>query len=407
MGDFYESHPYPPPVDDAATYRRRWDDLRRRCDAHLFWPGASYSDDRSVLVAGCGTVQAVHYALRWPRARIVGIDASARSLEFARTLKRRHALHNLELHQLTVERAGELECRFDRVVCTGVLHHLADPPAGLQALRDVLEVGGALHLMVYAPYGRAGVYLLQEYCRQLGVGWSRVELDELAASLKALPESHPIVPLLHSSPDFANRDALADALLHPRDRAYCVPQVMALLSDTGLVFGRWVRQAPYLPDCGALAVTPHARILDPMAPCRQYEALELFRGSMVRHSAIAYRSDAPAESHAVDFEGDAWREFVPLRLLDTLTLRERLPAGSAAVLINRSHTFPDLYLPIDQREADLLDRVDGRRTLGELCARHDASDATRTFFRRLYRWDQVVFDTSKGGRENGAKEGGI
>lgn len=33
----------------------------------------------------------------------------------------------------------------------GVLHHLPDPDAGLRALRDVLEVSGALQLMVYAP----------------------------------------------------------------------------------------------------------------------------------------------------------------------------------------------------------------------------------------------------------------
>lgn len=404
VGDFYESHPYPPPVDDVAAYRRRWDDHRRRCDAHLFWPGVSDRGDRSILVAGCGTVQAVHYALRWPRARIVGIDSSVRSLEFARALKRRHVLHNLELHQLTVERVGELECRFDRIVCTGVLHHLADPPAALRTLRDVLAVGGALHLMVYAPYGRAGVYLLQEYCRRLGVGWSPAEIDDVLASLKALPESHPIVPLLRTSPDFADRDALADALLHPRDRAYSVPQLMELLSDAGFVFGRWVRQAPYLPDCGALAATPHARILARMSPVQQYAAVELFRGSMLRHSAIAYRSDAPAESWRVSFEGEAWRSFVPLRLPETVTVRERLPAGAAAVLINRSHAFPDLYLPLDARQDDLFAAVDGRRTLGELSVRLENRDADRNFFRRLYRWDHVVFDSSKGGRENGAKE---
>jgi len=37
-------------------------------------------------------------------------------------------------------------------------YHLADPDAGLRALRAALRPGGARYLMVYAPYGRTGVY---------------------------------------------------------------------------------------------------------------------------------------------------------------------------------------------------------------------------------------------------------
>ena len=52
---FYERHPYPPPVDNLDRYRLAWDDRRRRAEAHLFWPDQAYRDDRSILVAGCGT----------------------------------------------------------------------------------------------------------------------------------------------------------------------------------------------------------------------------------------------------------------------------------------------------------------------------------------------------------------
>ena len=202
VGDFYESHPYPPPVDDVAAYRRSWDDRRRHAESALVWPSLPYRDDRSILVAGCGTMQAVHHALRWPRARVVGIDVSAKSIEVAVELKRKHRLDNLEVRRLAVESAEELGERFDYVVCTGVLHHLADPVAGLRALHGVMRSGGALNVMVYAPYGRAGVYMLQEYCRRLRIGWSDAEIRDLAATLKAIPADHPLVPLLRASPDF-------------------------------------------------------------------------------------------------------------------------------------------------------------------------------------------------------------
>jgi SAM-dependent methyltransferase len=123
---FYEQHPYPPAVDNLDGYGQRWDD-RRRADSHLFWPDEPYRDDRSVLVAGCGTSQAAKYALRWPRAQVIGIDVSTTSIAETEALKRKHDLRNLELFQLPVERASELGRHFEHVVCTGVLHHLPDP----------------------------------------------------------------------------------------------------------------------------------------------------------------------------------------------------------------------------------------------------------------------------------------
>lgn len=394
VGEFYDAHPYPPPRDDVEAYRRAWDDRRRRADSHLFWPSKPYRDELSILVAGCGTVQAVHYAVRWPSASVVGIDVSESSLAFARDLKRKHAVENVELRLLPVEGATELAQTFDYVVCTGVLHHLLDPGAGLRALREVLAPTGAMHVMVYAPYGRAGVYMLQEYCRRLGIGWSGHDIDELAATLRALPPDHPIVPLLRRSPDFTDKAGVADALLHPQDRAYSVPQLLEFIAGAGLRFGRWVRQAPYLPQCGAMASSPHRPRLDRLEPEDQYAAMELFRGTMARHSLIAYRSDA-AQRSVVDFSGDAWQRYVPIRLPRTIEVRDRLPAGASAVLVNQNHTYADLYLPIDERQERLLAKVDGERTIFEISQPDEDPDFARTFFEQLSQWDQIVLDTSR------------
>ena len=58
-----------------------------------------------------------------------------------------------------------------------MLHHVAEPDRDLRTLRDVLAPGGALLLMLYATYGRAGVYMVQEYCRRLGIGTTPDEID--------------------------------------------------------------------------------------------------------------------------------------------------------------------------------------------------------------------------------------
>ena len=151
---FYEGHPYPPPIDDLEKYRAWRDPQKRRAEFHLSWPSRTFGEDLSILVAGCGTSQAAKHAMRWPAARVMGIDFSETSVRCTEELKRKYQLDNLQVRQLPLERARELEASFDQIVCTGVLHHLPDPDAGLRALRDLLKPDGAMNIMVYADSTR-------------------------------------------------------------------------------------------------------------------------------------------------------------------------------------------------------------------------------------------------------------
>jgi hypothetical protein len=126
--------------------------------------------------------------------------------------------------------------------------------------------------------------------------------------------------------------------------------------------------------------------------------MELFRGTMVRHTLIAYRNDRAVESQPIMFVGDRWREYIPIALPWTVRVRERLPAGSVAVLINRAHPFTDLVLTVDPFENRLLDAVDGQRTLAEILQFAGKGDDERralSFFERLWQYDQIVFDASR------------
>jgi len=398
---FYETRPYPAPLTSLDEHRDlyRHPD-RRRALFHLLWPAEPMRGGQEILVAGCGTSQAARYALREPDARITAIDISETSLRHTRDLQRKYDLQNLELHQLPIENVKALGRVFDHIVCTGVLHHLPDPDLGLRALRDVLSPQGAMHLMVYAAYGRAGIYMLQEYCRLLRISDSEKDLRDLGATLEALPADHPLGRAMRAAMDFHHPDALADALLHPLDRAYTVPQLYAWLERGGMSFGRWLEQAPYLAQCGMVANTPFAARLASLPAPLQHAAVELFRGTMVRHKLIAYRDDRAGAGQPITFSGDGWREYVPIRLPWTVCIRERVPPGSVAVLINRAHPFPDLVLPVDSIGDRLLDAIDGQRTLTEILQLAGNGGDERQalgFFERLWHYDQVVFDSSRAG----------
>jgi SAM-dependent methyltransferase len=393
---FYESHPYPAPVDTLERHLDRYGDPeRRRAQSLLLWPLEKPRPDRSILIAGCGTSQAARHALMEPEARVTAIDVSKTSLRHTRDLQRKHDIGNLQLRQLAIERIGELGETFDQIICTGVLHHLSDPDVGLRALRDVLARDGAMHIMVYAPYGRAGITMMQDYCRLLGIGVRDEELRDLRETVQALPIDHPIASVVKRAKDFARPDALADALLNPRDRAYSVPQLYDWLELCGLKFGRWYEQAPYLPQCGAIEDAPHGARLAALPSRAQHAAIELLRGTMDRHSFVAYRDDCEREAQPITFEGDAWRSFVPVRLPWTLTIKDRAPAGVAAVLINPSHTYPDLALFIDDEQEPVFKAIDGERSVGEILQSAgglEEEEKGRQFFNRLWEHDLVVFD---------------
>ncbi len=390
ISTFYDRHPYPPPVADLDDEVEAWRDGRRRRVEHArLWPTLPYREDHSILVAGCGTSQAARYAVRYPRARVVGIDVSRASLAATRRLVERHELTNVEIRELPIEGAGELGQAFDHVVCTGVLHHLADPTVGLRALHDVLAPEGALQLLVYGRYGRYGVYLMQDYCRRLGVTPTPGEIADLIATLRELPTGHPISDQLRNTPDFHDDDALADALLNPRDRSYSVPELFELIDAVGLRFGRWVRQAPYRPQCGALTEVPHGERIAAMTERDQFAALELFRGTMRRHSAVLHRRDSPLPDPPIDWGGDGWRSLVPVRPTTVATIRDRLPPKVAAVLVNQAHVDRDLVFFLDDQAARIVEAVDGETPLGAI------DGASAGLFRRLWWHDLVLIDASR------------
>jgi hypothetical protein len=87
---------------------------------------------------------------------------------------------------------------------------------------------------------------------------------------------------------------------------------------------------------------------------------------------------------------------------DTICVQERLPPGAAGVLINQTHAYRDLIIPIDSTEKRLFDAIDGNCSIRGIVERTLPSsqtksqlDMARTFFEKLWWYDQVVFDASR------------
>ena len=108
--------------------------------------------DERVLDVGCGDgrITARIAAQRVPRGRVLGIDASAGMIDFAR---RQHAaVANLDFALADAARLA-FDAQFDAVVSFNALHWLADPAPALRGIRAALVAGGRgwLRLVTRGP----------------------------------------------------------------------------------------------------------------------------------------------------------------------------------------------------------------------------------------------------------------
>ncbi|HET6406756.1 MAG TPA: class I SAM-dependent methyltransferase, partial [Chthoniobacteraceae bacterium] len=388
----YERWTYPPGYTDLESLpltgpHSTYKDFR---DLHTsYWPTEPYREDRDILVAGCGTMAAACYAYLYPAARVVGIDLSTASLAHEQLLKDKYRLGNLSLHRLPIEQAGLLRLSFDFIACHGVLHHLTDPVAGLCALREVLRRDGVIAVMLYAKYGRAGVYMLQDLFRLLGVQQDAAGVALVRQTLAMLPPSHPAQQYLRMATDLHADAGLVDTFLHPRDRAYTVRDCLNLARDAGVAFQGWDENMPYsldLPLAGQPADNALRRALASVPEEESWTAAELLRANMPVHFFHVCRADRDARSYRVHFHGDDFLRYIPVIRYNRLQPGDLL--RGLPPMLERPPVPP---VPIAPSHVAVLREIDSRRTIAHLLRAQNRSGAEAINFGRElfgYCWRQ-------------------
>ncbi len=363
----YEAYPYPArdPAEEAARLITGSPSHPVEIDHFLFQGRRDWSKPFRALVAGGGTgdglvMLAQKLADIGCPAEITYLDMSeaSRAIAEARIAARGLLVRFVTGDLLTAGEYGP----FDYVDCCGVLHHLEDPDAGFAALAGALAPEGGLGCMVYAPLGRSGVYPLQAAFGALLAGEAPgAKVGLAAAALERLPEVHPFRrnPVLG---DHRASDAgLYDLLLHARDRAYAVDDLVAALERSGLALVSMLEPARYdpmryLPDDFAGRV----EALDPAA---RMTVAEQLAGNIKTHICYA----VPAARGRVEARPTK-PDLVPrLSGIAAAALAGHVKAGKPFSLTLDGHRFG---LSLDPAAAPLIARIGGR-TLGQIAQGQD------------------------------------
>jgi ubiquinone/menaquinone biosynthesis C-methylase UbiE len=111
-------------------------------------------------------------AQKSPHAQVLAIDLSLASLAYTRRKTREEGLQNVEYAQADILNWSSIGRTFDRVEALGVLHHLADPKAGMLSL---LAPGGITRVGLYSEsarrsIGEARALIAERGCRPTAEG---------------------------------------------------------------------------------------------------------------------------------------------------------------------------------------------------------------------------------------------
>jgi SAM-dependent methyltransferase len=367
----YEAYPYPQrdPRDEAKRLVVGSPSHLREIDHWVFGATRPRSTPLRALVAGGGTgdgtiMLATHLAREGRAGSVTYLDRSAAAMAVAKARAGARKLDNIvwEARSL-LDLPGSGLGPFDYIDCCGVLHHLPDPAAGLAALLSVLAPGGGLGLMVYAPHGRTGVYMLQDALRMLAPRDQApaARLDVARRVMRHLPESAWLRFNRAFSDHITGGDAgLYDLLLNPRDRAFDIPRLFEFLGAAGLEVRCLLEPLRYDPAVYLPDPKLRARVagLDPVARAALAEALT---GNMSTHVVYCVRAG----------EGEAMAD--PLAPGAVPVARE-MPAAEIARNIRPDSTlaflFDGLRVPVafPPLAVPILNQIDGVRSVAEIGA---------------------------------------
>jgi SAM-dependent methyltransferase len=369
-------------------------------------PADAIPANARVLVAGCGTRDAVTWALAVPDGEVLAIDFSRPSLDASAALAAQIGITNLrhEVRDIMTLRPGDLGEPFDLIVSFGVVHHLADPPRGLANLRALLGPEGALLLMVYSTTHRRAVREMDGIAAAIAGPDATAEqrvaaLLELGRELGEFPG--PLREAFGALLEQAEDDVpgLMDTFGHPNYHTYSIDELWALLADAGLRFAAWAIPGQWRAG-HALGDSAAAAALDALPTPRRWDVLDrLFAPLFIfyaEHRDRASSGASPWEAADLGLLNLALRPAVRHRIAvgadGRIEARETYgPSLSVADGVASVSLLPGLAYEDHPLLVPWLQALDGERTAGaaaELVSRQTGAppDAVRALAARATRW---------------------
>ena len=165
---------------------------------------------------------------------MLAIDLSIRSLAYAKRRTKEFGVKNIKYMQSDILDLKQLDKQFDIIECAGVLHHMKDPMAGWQVLRNCLKPGGLMRIGLYSELAREYVVQTRNEIKKLDLGTKSFEIKSFRNNVTKLEKSHH--HQLVKTADFYDLSSFRDLVFHIQEHRFTIPQINKYLSNLGMRF---------------------------------------------------------------------------------------------------------------------------------------------------------------------------
>lgn len=187
-----------------------------------------------VLIAGCGTGNQIINASRYKNAQITAIDLSSSSLAYAIRKVKEYKMDNVTFQNMDLLNVSMLGEFFDLIECSGVLHHMNKPSAGLSSLIQQLKPNGYIKLGLYSEIARKVIVEARKIIQILNIDSTPEGIREFRG--KVLNEDFKGLSQLQRSWDFYSLSQCRDLCFHVQEHRFTTGTVEKLLNANGLTF---------------------------------------------------------------------------------------------------------------------------------------------------------------------------
>jgi len=235
MRDQYETFPYPLWEQFGGGAPTTWANFVARFAQPPHDP-VPQPAQLEILVAGCGTGRmTTELARHLPEANIIATDLSRTSLGYAVRKARDGGLRNITFGIGDILMLGTLNRHFHFIECGGVLHHMADPAAGLRVLVDLLEPGGLMCIALYSERAREPIVAARKFVAAEQFPDTIEGMRAMRAAIFALPEDNTLRRISRRM-DFYWADGLHDLVFNVHEIRFTPLTLKTLIEGAGLAF---------------------------------------------------------------------------------------------------------------------------------------------------------------------------
>jgi SAM-dependent methyltransferase len=232
----YEENPYP----RWLTLRQQPPfDIRAELCARFAWAGPfpAFAAPLRVLMPGAGTGQhPLTVAANYANVEVEAIDLSRASLGYGLVQAEALGIRNIHFAQADILDLPKLGSNWGHAEAVGVLHHMADPRAGLEALTAVLVPGSFIRLGLYGEAGRKPVVEARNAIAAHGYGSQIGDLRRFRADILAGKHGEALRKELPEWIDFHSASLLRDLCFHVMEHRYDIAKLRALIAGLPVRF---------------------------------------------------------------------------------------------------------------------------------------------------------------------------